>query len=210
LKNNGKFAVTAMVIISALVSQSVLAQNMTNIPVPSTNTQTSGQVSQNVTENPENASMNLFLSHSNPIGLVNAEDSINKVTALIQKNKTAEAKIIIEPLMEWLEDVTEYHTNLYRVLKEIDTAKVQADLERELALKSAILRDKAAYQLAILYIQEKNLKEAVNRLVDIVRSQPKTQLGFSAYQTLQQIGFTYKVQLTETEQEQTENTEIIK
>jgi hypothetical protein len=33
--------------------------------------------------------------------------------------------------------------------------------------------------------------------VNIVKSQPKTDLGFKAYEELQKIGFTYKVQFTQ-------------
>ena len=168
------------------------------------------QVIKEIPKNTETDTLTQFSKHSNPIGLVYAEDSINKAIVLMQKNRFVEAKSIVEPLYDWLEEATECHTNLYKVLKDIDTAKVQADLERELALKSAILRDSASYQLSLLYIEENDLKKATPKLVDIVRSQPKTQLGFSAYQVLQQIGFTYKMQLTETDQGQTENTQAAK
>ncbi|MDD3013036.1 MAG: hypothetical protein PHC34_04975 [Candidatus Gastranaerophilales bacterium] len=203
MKKIEKFAFSVFLVILSAIGQSVYAQNLPFPVKPVTSPQTSGQVSKTIAQNSESTSLALFLSHSNPIGIVNAEDSINKTTVLIQKNKLEEAKIIIEPLVDWLEDATECHTNLYKVLKDIETARVQADLERELALKSAILRDRAAYQLALLYIEENDPQNAVTRLVDIVRSQPKTQLGFSAYQVLQQIGFTYKVQLTEQAQSET-------
>jgi hypothetical protein len=182
--------------------QSVNAQNQ-----QLTNQQVAGKVSENTLEN---LSLKQFSNRSNTVGLVYIEDSIAKTSSLIKNKRLIEAKAVIEPMVSWLEDVTEYHTNLYKVLKEIDTAKNQADLERELALKSAILRDKAIYQLALLYIEENKPKKAVPGLVDVVRSQPKTQLGFDAYQALQKIGFTYKVQLTETEQKQTDNLQIQK
>lgn len=203
--------VLSVVAVAVLITgQSVYAQNSTSPLKPVQAQQAKGQVSENNIKSPESPSLKLFLNPSNPLGLVNAENSINKTMNLMQKNRLVEAKIIIEPLMDWLEDVTEYHTNLYKVLKEIDTAKAQADLERDLALKSAILRDKASYQLALLYIEEKNPRKAVSRLVDVVRSQPRTQLGFSAYQVLQQIGFTYKVQLIETDQANPEAGQIVK
>jgi hypothetical protein len=146
-----------------------------------------------------------LLSANNPLGITSAENSITKTYNLIQQNKLPEAKLVIEPAVEWLTNATEYHTSLYKVLKDVDNAKTQADIERDLALKFAILRDKAMYQLALLYIEEKKPQKAAEKLVNIVRSQPKTQLGFNAYQVLQQIGFTYKAQLLKSDVDNAQN-----
>jgi len=142
--------------------------------------------------------INPLFNPKNQLGIAAAENNITKTFNLIQQNKLTEAKKIIEPTSDWLTKATEYHANLFKVLRDIDTAKVQSELERDLALRFAILRDKALYQLALLNIEEKKPQEAVEKLVNIVRSQPKTQLGFNAYQVLQQIGFTYKVQIPKT------------
>lgn len=139
----------------------------------------------------------VVMTNNNSLGLTYAENNINKAASLIKRNKPLEAQAVIVPLTEWLSDATEYHAQLFKVLKDIDNAKVQADIEKDLALKFAILRDKASYQAALLYIQEKKLPKAVEKLVDIVRSQPRTELGFSAYERLQTIGFTYKAQMSE-------------
>lgn len=144
--------------------------------------------------------INPLLNPGNPLGLTAAENSINKAYALIKQNKLSEAKVIIEPTADWLTNATEYHTNLYKTLKDVDSAKSQAELERELALKFAVFRDQALYQLALLYIEDKKHQKAVEKLVNVVRSQPRTQLGFNAYQVLQQIGFTYKLQLQQSQE----------
>ncbi|MCK7470056.1 MAG: hypothetical protein MZU95_04055 [Desulfomicrobium escambiense] len=141
------------------------------------------------------AQLNALSDPNNILGITSAENKINNCYDLIKQNKLQEARNIIEPSVEWLTNATEYHTNLYKALKDIDTAKAQAELERDLALKFALLRDQALYQLALLYIEEKKTQKAVEKLVNVVRSQPRTQLGFSAYQVLQEIGFTSKVQL---------------
>jgi len=149
--------------------------------------------------------INPLLNPANSLGLAAAETAINKTYLLIKQNKLNEARLAIEPTVEWLTSATEYHTNLYKALKDINDARSQAELEKELALQFAICRDQAMYQLALLYIEDKKQQKAVEKLVNIVRSQPRTQLGFNAYQTLQQIGFTYKLQLPPTEE--SENTE---
>jgi hypothetical protein len=83
-------------------------------------------------------------------------------------------------------------------------------LERDLALKFAIYRDQVIYQLALLDIEDKKTQKAVEKLVNVVRSQPKTQLGFSAYQVLQEIGFTYKVQIVTSDKENPNDNENLK
>lgn len=142
-----------------------------------------------------------FMSPSNTLGLTYAENVIKKSANLYKQNRISEAKKTLETESDWLVDATEYHTNVFRILREVEDAKAQAELEKDLALKFAILRDKAYYQLALIYIAEKNLSKATDNLVNIVRSQPDTELGFNSYNQLQQIGFTYKVQLLKPEVE---------
>lgn len=181
--------------------------NVSKQPIAGSAVKNSSQVSGSVEkkevsiQKQEKPAVNILLNPSNKLGVTYAENIINVTNVLIKENKLIQAKGRIQPMVEWLNDATEYHANLYKVLKDIDTAKVQADLERDLALKFAILRDKASFQLALLFIEEKQPQKAVDLLVDIVRSQPKTQLGFNSYQVLQQIGFTYKVQLQEPSEE---------
>jgi len=210
LRNIKRDIFTAILVLSTAAVQGVYAQS-SSLPADSTaNQKAVGQISVSAPKPSECPSLKTFSNRSNPIGLIYAEDAINKTMTLMQNNRLTEAKAVIVPLADWLEDATEFHTNLYKALKDIDTAKSQADLERSLALKSAILRDKAIYQLSLLYIEEKNPKKAVPKLVDVVRSQPKTQLGFSAYQVLQQIGFTYKVQMITPEQAQSTSDQTVK
>ncbi len=214
--NFGKLGKQALILL-ALLTISVFFMNnsfaQTEIVSPF-NQQQSGQVpngpasnipghveKQATVDNKEaqNNQINVVLDPANSLGIAYAENSINKAADLIQKKRLAEARAIMEPLTEWLTDGTEYHANLYKALKDVSNAKAQADVEKELALKFAILRDKASFQLANLYIEEKRFKQAVDKLVDVVRSQPRTDLGFTAYEKLQNIGFTYKVKLNNPE-----------
>lgn len=142
---------------------------------------------------------NPIVDPSNPLGTAYAESLINKTGVYIKQNNLAAAKATIEPVVKWLQQSTEYHTYLYRVLKDIDSAKIQAELERDLALKFAVARDKASYQYALLLIEDKKYQPAVDRLVEVIRSQPNSQLGFASYEVLQQIGFTYKVLVPDSE-----------
>lgn len=143
--------------------------------------------------------MDSLKNPANTLGLAYPEAQINKAKNYVKIGKLAEAQRTLESLKEWLDSATENHADLFRVLKEIETAKVQADHERELALQFALLRDKATFELGKVYIKEGKLTKAVDSLVAIVKSQPKTQMGFDAYDMLQKIGFTNKVVLEQNE-----------
>jgi len=151
------------------------------------------------TEIPREATKLVYSPH-NIVGLTYAENQLKNAELTFQKGQPEAARCLLIPLLKWLEDITEYHAELYKVLKNIDTATTQADVEKELALKSAILRDKTMYQLGLVLIAQKKYKEAVPYLVKVVKSQPATDIGFKAYEKLQQIGFTYKIQLETTPQ----------
>lgn len=147
-----------------------------------------------------NKTVNKIVSNpDNKLGLTWAENSIIKIEHLISSNKIEEAKINAIQLESWLLDATEYHTELYKTLRSVEHAKFQADIERDLALSFAILRDKAEYQMAIIYIKENQPIKAVEKLVNVVKSQPRTDLGMNAYNKLLDIGFSYKPSLPEKE-----------
>ena len=65
-----------------------------------------------------------------------------------------------------------------------------ADTQRQKALKTAVLRDDATYQLALVHRTQNQPELAVPLLVQIIRSQnPTRDLGKKAYQQLFELGF---------------------
>jgi predicted component of type VI protein secretion system len=144
---------------------------------------------------------NVVFSPANPLGVKYAESRVNEVAQLINENKLLDARKKLVSLLEWLEDCTKYHTSLYQTLREVDGALAQADVEKDLALKFAVLRDQAKYKMGLVNLKENKKTLAVDNFVNIVRSQPKTDLGFKAYEQLQNMGFTYKVKLQGSQQE---------
>jgi hypothetical protein len=148
------------------------------------------------TKQPE---QNVVNAPQNQLGLKWAENIIIKTEELIKNKKINEAQIAIAPLDPWLNEATEIHTDLYKTLRTLETAKIQADQERDLALNFVMLRDKSKYLLGLIYIEEKQYQKAVKKLAEVVKSQPKTTLGMQAYETLEKIGFTYKVPLSKDE-----------
>lgn len=137
----------------------------------------------------------LVANPSNTLGLAYPYQQLDKTTTLLKNKDLNGAKTIVEPLSEWLTSLTEFHIQLFKKLNTIDSAKNQAEIEKRLALDSALLRDKAYYQLALIYLAEKKNKEAIKYFIEVIKSQPNTELGMKSYEILQQIGFTEKIRL---------------
>jgi hypothetical protein len=135
-----------------------------------------------------------IFSPSNALGITYAENTIKKANFYLGEKDYESAAAELNSILRWLEDSTEYHTELYQTLNKLENSEVQAGIERELAIKFAVLRDKALLLSAKVDIANKNKRKAVKNLVEVVRSQPSTELGFEAYQLLQKIGFTYKAE----------------
>lgn len=150
---------------------------------------------ENLQTQPGQALQSLIADPKNKLGLAYPFMELEKTKELIKNKDYTGAKTIVEPLTEWLTILTEYHIQLFQKLNNIDTAKNQAQVEKKLALDAALLRDKAYYQLALIYLGQNKEKEAVKYFVEVVKSQPKTELGMKSYEILQQIGFTEKIRL---------------
>lgn len=147
----------------------------------------------NTTSNP--AAQSMISNPTNPVGLAYPYQELDKSLELLKKNDIVNAKKIVQPLSEWLTEMTEYHIQLFKKLNDLDDAKNQAQIEKKIALNSALLRDKAYYQLGLIALAEKDYKKTVKYLIEVIKSQPQTELGLKSYEILQQIGFTDKVQL---------------
>ena len=132
---------------------------------------------------------------SNPLGITTSAQKLDHSADLIDKQRYVEATKMLTPLKEWLVDATEVHINLYKTLKEIPSAQVQSELEKQLALQFAVLRDKAFFQLGLVAIGQKDYNLAIKHLSRVVQSQPRSPMGAKAYEVLQTIGFTERVQL---------------
>ncbi|MBY0449892.1 MAG: hypothetical protein K2X01_04620 [Cyanobacteria bacterium] len=134
---------------------------------------------------------------NNPLGLVAAENRINETALLIDKKEYGTAKVMLIPLKQWLVEATEAHLSLYKSLTNISSARAQAELEKQLALSFAMLRDKSFFQMGKILMADNEYKKAVKELTEVIKSQPRSEIGVKAYELLQEIGFTQKLQLTE-------------
>jgi hypothetical protein len=131
----------------------------------------------------------------NPLGFSYSLVRLKKYSSLVDAKAYSTARIGLSQLRQELVDITEAHIELYKTLSKIPSAQNQAQLEKELALQFAQLRDKAMVESARIELAEQNKMKAVKALVEVVKSQPKSKLGLYAYELLQEAGFTEKLQL---------------
>jgi len=147
-------------------------------------------------ENPPIVKVRL-VDPANPLGLADATNRLDHVEKLISLRRVDEAKSTLPPLRQWLIDSTEAHINLYKTLNKLPSARAQAELERQLALEFALLRDRSIFLAGKINIADKDYKKAVKELIEVVKSQPKSRMGIEAYGLLQDIGFTEKIHLAD-------------
>lgn len=133
----------------------------------------------------------------NPLGVADAEKRLNETAALIEKKEFALAKAKLTPLKDWLVTSTEAHISIHKALSNVPAARVQSELEKQIALEFAKMRDKAFFQMGKIMVAEQEPQQAIKLLTEVIKSQPRSEMGMAAYETLQEIGFTQKLQLLE-------------
>lgn len=134
---------------------------------------------------------------SNALGFRHAENRLKACVDLMSNEKYEAADTCLTTVRRWLVDATEGHINLYKTLNKVPSARAQAELEKQLALKFATLRDQALFRSGQLYVIKNEPQKATRELVEVVKSQPRSDMGVKAYEMLQSIGFTEKLQLVE-------------
>lgn len=125
---------------------------------------------------------------TSPIGIAAGEALMQEAEAAIseQNYTTASEKLI--SARKALNEVSTYYQNLSGVFVGVDS-RVNNDL-RSLALEAAQVRDRASYQLAVVYRAQSRPDLAVPLLVEVVQSQQPTRpLGQQAFQQLFELGF---------------------
>jgi hypothetical protein len=133
----------------------------------------------------------------NPLGLADSRARLKVCGSHVDAKRYEQAESCLIPLRQWLIDSTEGHISLYKTLSNLPSARVQAEFEKQVALEFAKMRDQAFYRLAQVNVAQNQPRKAVRDLVDIVKSQPKSELGLKAYELLQTIGFTERIQLAD-------------
>ena len=128
----------------------------------------------------------------NELGLVNSVKKIETASELIKEGKYTDAEKVLVEIKDWLTEATDFHFNLYTSFEKSPKMQPLAKIEKAHALDFGRVRDRSFYLLAKICITQNKLKEAVKLLVEVVKSQPDSELGQEAYKTLVDIRFSDK------------------
>jgi hypothetical protein len=132
---------------------------------------------------------------TNPLGVTVARERTQRVSKAMSNGAYADVKTELFSLRQWLIEATEAHMELYKTLNELPSARVQAEFEKQLAIEFAKLRDQVLFETGRYYAKFGQREKAVKELVEVVRSQSKSELGIQAYELLQSIGFTEQLRV---------------
>ncbi|MFM7468311.1 MAG: hypothetical protein ACKO37_02275 [Vampirovibrionales bacterium] len=148
------------------------------------------------TEAPPDFSLNRLTDTKNPFGLTSAKLKLEKAVKLHETpNMNAQALAALTELKNWLVPCVENHMLLYQTLAKVPGAKVQSDLEKQVALEFASVRDEALYWYGAALVKAGRSKEAIEPFMAVILSQPRREFGLKAYEQLQKMGFTERVQV---------------
>ncbi|CAN1210669.1 Tetratricopeptide repeat protein [Tumidithrix helvetica PCC 7403] len=113
--------------------------------------------------------------------MTEAMASVNQQNYTVAITKLQDARQVFNQLSNFYQDLT---TSFAGIDNRI------SDSHRQKALQTAQLRDKATYQLAVVYRANNQPELAVPLLIQLIRSQaPTRELGQQAYQQLFELGF---------------------
>lgn len=145
-------------------------------------------------ENTENRDQPVSVQEDsqNQLGLIYTIKKLDEARKLIEDGNYGEAEKILTDAKTWLTEVTEYHYNLFQIFNKQQKNILLAKIEKAHAADFGHVRDQSYFLLAKAYIGENKLREAVNLLVEIIKSQNGTMLSEQAYKTLQEIKFSDK------------------
>jgi hypothetical protein len=131
--------------------------------------------------------------HSLPLNAEEARIRLEDLSNRLAVSRPDEVKDSIYALSEWLQDVADAHWRMYKAFEKIDSAKAQANKEKEIGLRFSALKNRAKLLKADLLIKQNRYPEALGPLVEIVTAEPTSATGQDAYKRLVDMGFSEQV-----------------
>lgn len=133
------------------------------------------------------------LYHSLPLNAEEARIKLEELSNRLSVSRPEDVQNSIYALSDWLQDVADAHWKMYKAFEKIDTAKAQANKEKEIGLKFSSLKNRAKLLKADLFIKQNRYPEALGPLVEIVTAEPTSATGQDAYKRLVDMGFSEQV-----------------
>lgn len=137
----------------------------------------------------ENKLLSVQEDPKNKLGLIHSVKKLEEASNLIKEGKINNAEKIILETKEWLTQAADLHFELFQPLSKNFKTISESKIEKAHALDFARARDQAYYLLARVYVLQNKHASAVKLLVEVIKSQPDSELAYDAYKTLQEIKF---------------------
>lgn len=137
-----------------------------------------------------------------PLTAEEARIKIEEMSNRLAVSRPSDVKDNIFNLCEWLQECADAHWKMYQSFDKLPGTKVQAKQEKETAIKFSRLKNRARLLKADVFIKEGRYPEALGPLVEIVTSEPTTDLGQAAYKRLTDMGFSDQISSLELAQKE--------
>jgi|AGTN01.1.fsa_nt_gi hypothetical protein len=137
-----------------------------------------------------------------PLTAEEARIKIEEMSNRLAVSRPSEVKDNIFNLCEWLQECADAHWKMYLSFDKLPGTKPQAKQEKETAIKFSRLKNRARLLKADVFIKEGRYPEALGPLVEIVTSEPTTDLGQAAYKRLTDMGFSDQISSLELAQKE--------
>ncbi len=131
--------------------------------------------------------------HSLPLNAEEARIRLEDLSNRLAVSRPDDVKDSIYALSDWLQDVADAHWRMYKAFEKVDSAKAQANKEKEIGLRFSSLKNRAKLLKADLLIKQNRYPEALGPLVEIVTAEPTSATGQDAYKRLVDMGFSEQV-----------------
>lgn len=128
-----------------------------------------------------------------PLTVNDAKLRLEELRNLLAISRPQEIQDSVFTLCEWLQEMADAHWKMSVSFGKNDSTKLQSQQERQTAVKVSQLKHQAMLLKADVLIKQKRFPEALSPLVDIVVAEPRTTTGQSAYQRLQELGFSEEI-----------------
>jgi hypothetical protein len=128
-----------------------------------------------------------------PLNPGNAIARLEELSNLMPNSRPKDFQDAIGEYCDWLSDMADGHWRLSQSFAKSEATKAQSEAEKQLCLRFGGLKRQAMLLKAEFLISQKRFPEALAPLIDIVSAEPRTDTGKSAYQLLQQIGFSQQI-----------------
>lgn len=124
-----------------------------------------------------------------PLSATDAGLRLDELRAIMSSARPKEFQEALLNYITWLSDVADGHWRMSTAFAKNEANKPQAEAEKQSALKFGGLKRQAMLLEAQFLVKQRRFPEAVAPLIDIVVAEPRSATGKSAYQLLQDIGF---------------------